>query len=147
MSHKVKYLIRAESLYIRKGKTVSEISRNLGISVKTISRWTKEEKWSQRRKDFLRSSVAIADRLKETLSHLVSKLNNKEIDPKQADALSKMVKAIKAMDPDADVISVALVVMDDLLRFLKERDKKAAEIIDRYIPSFGDYLWEKYGHK
>lgn len=147
MSHKVKYLFQAEGLYIRKGKTVTEISRTLRISVKTISRWKKEEKWAQRRKDFLRSSIAIADKLKEALSKFVSKLGNKDIDPKQADALAKMVKAIKAMDPDADIVSVSLVVMHDLLHFLREKDKKAAEIVDKYVPAFGDYLWEKYGHK
>lgn len=147
MSYKNKYLFRAENLYIRKGKRITDIGKLLGIPFQTVSKWKKKGNWDQKRKDFQRTSISIADRLKEALATLVSQLNTKKIDPKQADALSKMVKAIKVMDPDADIINVALVVMDDLLHFLKDKDKKAAEMIDQYIPAFGDYLWEKYGHK
>ena len=147
MSHKVKYLIRAEVLYIRKGKTISRIAKLLGIAIQTISRWKKEENWDQRRKDFLRSSIAIADTLKDAVSKLVQKLNKEKVDPKEADAIVKMVRAIKALDPDADIISAALIVLDDLLHFLKEKDKQAAEMLDRHIPKFSDYLWDKYGHR
>ena len=147
MSRKANDLVRAENLYMRKGKSIAEISELLGVNSTTLYRWKKEGDWEQRRIEFLRSSISIADKLKDALANLVSKLKKTEIDPKEADALVKMVKAIKVVNSEADIIGATLVIMDELLRFLKEKDKKAAEIVDEYIPAFGQYMWEKYGNK
>jgi len=146
MSKKATYGVQCENLYVRDGRNVSEISRILPVTIPTISKWKIAGEWDRKRDVFMRSSVIASEML---LSEAVALLKNREasdepMPAKEADAIVKIISAAKRLEEKTDFPETALVVLGELLQFLKERDREAAKALDRNVTDFSEYVWGKY---
>ena len=64
------YGILAEKYYVEEQLTLKQISEKLNISVKTLWQWKKNEKWEDKRRNFLSSQYSCFSALQELLMYL-----------------------------------------------------------------------------
>lgn len=146
MGKRATYGIQAETLYVREGKSLTEISKILPIRIQTLSNWKKKGEWDRKRDAFMRSSIVASEMLlEEAVSFMRKRKDSKEpLSPKEADAIVKIISSAKKLEEKSDFPGTALVVLGELMRFLKDRDREAAKALDRNIQDFSQYIWEKY---
>jgi hypothetical protein len=135
IEHSVK--AEAEFLYCIKQLAATEIATRLGISVPTVRRWAKENKWQEYLRLHAVSPYKIANDLYaeiERIKTLAVKedrtLNNGEVD-----RIVKLVKSAKQISKPAEYASIVIDIMDRFSSWLKNEapalhDQCARHIID-----------------
>jgi len=145
MSKRSAWLPQAEILYVQKGKTLEETSNIIDVSISTLSRWKREGKWDERRKEYLKTPLAIADILAKALMDKINALlETGEFSAKDADSVVKIVKSIKSLQQDYDRLGSVILTISDLVNFLKNRDIKIVEKLEPYLMEFMQEEREKY---
>ena len=140
MTKKDTFFMQAESMYI-KGKTLVEISNLLGISQRTLSRWKKIGIWEEKRRKYLRNSLAIQEKIDEKIAELVERLGQIEDKAEEArtiDQISKLAKVKESFGKIGDLSSQALYVFDKFTSYIREREKDLVVIekLQKHIHGF-----------
>ncbi len=116
----------AESLFVEQGLTCSAISMQLGITEASLSKWRKQMDWDAKRDRIISTPAKIRELLLEEMKS-VSEGNKAKID---ADALSKINKALTYLDGKVS-LSVVISVFMEFDNWMAEVDpKKAAEFTE-----------------
>jgi len=142
LAKKAVYGQEAERLYVRKGKTLEEISRLLHVSVRTLSLWKNRDNWSGKRKAFLTSPHGSAEALRDILEQKIHELQSLapgEIDGKAIDGISKVVAAITKIERQADPLAEAINVLDSFTAFVRERESET-KFLDRLYQWVHDFF-------
>lgn len=138
------YYKDAERLAVKEGKTQREICDLLGISEKTISRWSSEGEWMRQRKEYLVSTrTGPADKLKKTLLELLEKINPQDLleSTRITDQITKIISAIEKIEGGKDVLGSTIETMDRFTKYLvrveeDKEDKPFMEKISNHIHGF-----------
>lgn len=138
------YGIDAERLFVKKGKTLSEIAQLLPVNIKTLSNWKRKYDWSGKRKAYLRGPIASADKIAEILSAKLEKIDPQTVDAKQVDQIIKLVASMKKLDKSIDRFGISIDLVDDLLTYLKRKNKKLMADLVEALPGFWEEMKEKY---
>ena len=131
----------AKLLYIRENMTQKEIAEKVGMSALTIGKWIKIEAWDKLRQSMLITRETQLSRLYMQLDELNGAIMSREEgrrfpDYKEADAISKLTNAIKAMETDAsiaDIVEVAKRLLDYLRPVSHDKAVEVARIFDDFI--------------
>ncbi|HHL71364.1 MAG TPA: hypothetical protein ENJ29_02535 [Bacteroidetes bacterium] len=133
---------RAEHLYIREGKGVTEISKMLGLSTSTVSRWKREGDWEARHKDVHTSLSRIAEKLIILLADEVDQME--ALDNANVDKVTKAVKSITTLDKEVDMLGSTVLVMENYGNFLQQKYSGFFGKFQQTLPDFLIYMREKY---
>lgn len=143
MSSKKDY---AKMLYTVQGVTVQkELAERVGVSAQTINKWVNSEDWEMLRASVIMTKEQELRRLYRRLTFLNDTIEKREesdegkpITASEADAISKLSKAIHELETDTS-ISEAMQVMKDFLIFLRQDDFEKARALtadaDNFIKS------------
>jgi transcriptional regulator with XRE-family HTH domain len=114
-----------EEQYVKRGKSLQEISELIGVSATTLSKWKAKGDWGKKRKDYLtRTRSGPVQRLRDKLFQLLD--DTKELDAKTVDQISKIVAAIEKIDGGRDVLGSTIEVMDRFGKYIRENEKDEA---------------------
>ncbi len=130
------YYKDAERLAVKEGRTQREIGNLLGISEKTLSRWSSDGQWMRQRKEYLVSTkTGPIQRLEKRLLEL---LEDTEIDARKTDELYKIQLLIDRMKGGFDVKGATIEVLDRFTKYLVrvEEDKQLLGKISDHIHGF-----------
>lgn len=99
---------QGRELFVILGRTKSEIATRLGVSLRTVQNWSKQNidgrgTWDMQKADLTNSAEALHGRLMSLANTLTTKieddLNQGKLDPKAVANLDRVVKsALKAFD-------------------------------------------------
>lgn len=128
----------AESLFVDQGLTCSAISMQLGITEASLSKWRKQMDWDAKRDRLISTPAKIRELLLEEMKS-VSEGNKAKID---ADALSKINKALSYLDGKVS-LSVVVSVFMEFDNWMAEVDPKKAAEFTQYHKLFIDYRAEQ----
>ena len=131
----------AKLLYIRENLTQKEIAARVGMSALTIGKWIKIESWDRLRQSMLITRETQLSRLYMQLDELNAAIMLREEgkrfpDYKEADTISKLTNAIKAMESDAsiaDIVEVAKRLLNYLRPVSPDKAIEIARIFDDFI--------------
>lgn len=131
----------AERLSVKEGKTQREISELLGVSEKTISKWSSKGQWLRQRKEYLTTTrIGPAQKLENALAALIENVEQGELirDPRVADQITKIVAAIKRLKGEGDILGETIEVMDRFTKYLNrvEQDKEFMGRLAEHIHKF-----------
>lgn len=131
----------AERLCVKEGKTQREISDLLGISEKTLSRWSSDGEWMRQRKEYLVSTrTGPADKLKETLLELLEKIRPADLlkSARITDQITKIISAIEKIEGGKDVLGSTIETMDRFTRYIgrMEQDQEFVRRLGDHIHGF-----------
>ena len=135
------YYPEAERLAVREGKTQRDISELLGVSEKTISKWSSDGQWLRQRKEYLVSTrEGPVEKLKKALLEILEKTNARELtdNARLTDQITKIISAIEKIEGGRDVLGSAIETMDKFTRYLLriEQDKEIIKRIGEHIHRF-----------
>ena len=135
------YYKDAERLSVKEGKAQRQISELLGISEKTLSRWSSDGEWMRQRKEYLVSTrEGPAQKLENALTGMIEKLDAGELisNPRIADQITKIVAAIKRLRGEGDILGETIEVMDKFTKYLNraETDKQFIDKLSDHIHKF-----------
>lgn len=135
------YYPEAERLAVREGKTQRDISELLGVSEKTISKWSSDGQWLRQRKEYLVSTrEGPAETLKKGLLKIFEETTAEELvrEPGRVDQITKIISAIEKIEGGRDVLGSAIETMDKFTRYLirVEQDKEIIKKIGEHIHRF-----------
>jgi len=89
------YYEEAKRMFVQEGKTLSEISGELtDVSERTIQRWSSENDWPQKRKEFIVNEKKVADILKE-LQYKLAIAALDDPNPQKVYALCRVIAVLK----------------------------------------------------
>ncbi|MDP8256451.1 MAG: hypothetical protein P9M14_11945 [Candidatus Alcyoniella australis] len=84
----------AQTLFVREGHSLAEISRRVGVSATTLSKWKAKGDWERLRKRYLASEKHFALGLAELKNKLLNlALADEDPDPQKVYALAKIMAA------------------------------------------------------
>ncbi len=118
---------QARVLFIQQGKTIMEISAILGVNEKTVRTWKRRGKWNEQKEQYRKTGVSNRDWMIQELQGLILEIRNKCAVEKrppnsgEADSISKLSKAVQALDHSEDIDRMRLVVSQDMAQWLVER--------------------------
>lgn len=133
-----------ENLYVYEDKECLYISKLYNIPESTIRRWAKQGNWNQLKNDMNESSMKAVINVKKILPTLIAKLENSENLPKDVDALSKAVSALKKLEKNVDIVGNTLMVFREFTLFIKPIDPQVIENIQDHIEPFIKHLQKKF---
>ena len=128
----------AESLFTEQGLNCSAISLQLGITEATLSKWRNIMDWDSKRDSIVSTPAKIRELLLEEMKS-VSSGNKAKID---ADALSKINKALSYLDGKVS-LSVVISVFMEFDNWMAEADPKKAVDFTEYHKLFIAYRAEQ----
>ena len=142
------YGFEAETLYVRRGQTLEQVAKFLGLSVQTLSRWKKKGNWGEKRKLFMTSPQGAIGALEDVLRSKIDELRNlpaEEINSKRIDGITKLVASINRIRKEQDLRTQAIFVMQEFGQFVRARNLKNNEIdmITKLIQDFFEYVRSK----
>ena len=138
----------AKRMYCEEGLLVPEISKRLTVPEKTVYRWKEEEGWDRDREAMKMTSFsAYKQALKIAIDKLTSIALSGQIDVKEADALTKIIKSAKSLYKDVDVLGNVLLGMSEFSDFLQDRSPETLEKLLPWISEFGQAMSKKYGKR
>jgi uncharacterized protein YjcR len=139
MKNKDIYLMEAESMYFR-GKTLSEISKILTVSERTLLRWKKRHTWEEKKKKYILNPLSIERNVDSLIIKRLEKLSTSEEaeSGKIIDQLSKLAKVKISFGKQGDFATQAIYVFEKFSIFIKnkETDIKFLEMLQEYIQKF-----------
>ena len=100
----------AETLYVRRGRTMEQIADELSVARSTVGRWAAVGNWKRKRVDWLRNSPqAPLDKLRERRLQLIQGMaTDPDKDPTVEDRLSKITKIIEQMEARTEAVGPLL---------------------------------------
>ncbi len=128
----------AESLFTEQGLSCSAISLQLGITEATLSKWRNRMDWDSKRDSIVSTPAKIRELLLEEMKS-VSSGNKAKID---ADALSKINKALSYLDGKVS-LSIVISVFMEFDNWMAEADPKKAVDFTEYHKLFIAYRAEQ----
>lgn len=128
----------AESLFTEQGLNCSAISLQLGITEATLSKWRNIMDWDSKRDSIVSTPAKIRELLLEEMKS-VSSGNKAKID---ADALSKINKALSYLDGKVS-LSVVISVFMEFDNWMAKADPKKAVDFTEYHKLFIAYRAEQ----
>ena len=130
------YYKDAERLAVKEGKTQREISELLGISEKTLSRWSTEGEWMRQRKEYLVSTKT--GPIQKLEARLLELLEDPVIDARKTDELYKIQLLIDRMRGGFDIKGAAIEIMDRFSQYLTrvEEDKEFLVRVSNHTHGF-----------
>lgn len=131
MANKDKLEGFAEHLYINEGWQQKDIAAYLGKSENTISAWKRNGRWDDRKMLVL----AAPHRIKTLLLEHFEKLAKGEESKIDADAVSKVAKAIESLN-DRISVQVIMSVFKDFDLYMVEQDPQLALKFTEYHRKF-----------
>lgn len=126
-------------LFLR-GYTQKEIAKKVGVTEKTIGTWKEKHNWEKNKAaSFLSNKEQIIffyDQINEINTFIRERDEGKRFaTSKEADALLKLTKAVKALEGDLG-LSEIIDVGQEFLTFLKPLDFEASQILMKYYDQF-----------
>lgn len=125
----------ARLLFIKESLTQKEVAKRLGVTEATISRWAKEEKWTEQKITLLSTKQEELRRLYQQLRALNDHIETKEEgkrfpDSREGDSLTKITAAIRSLETELNIAQVVDVFID-FLEWARGVDlNKAQEMVD-----------------
>jgi transposase-like protein len=138
--------IRAHSLFVNDGRSVSDIAAILDIHSNTIYGWIKAEDWVKQREDQVISTVAIAHALRKNLLDTLNEINDKRAKGEfVADSLYKRVldfqRALRDLDSSYDKRSMALAIFQEFTAYIgAQSDSEAVRALKTHMSAFLDTI-------
>lgn len=119
----------------RAGFSQIEISKKIGISEQSISRWAKNGLWAKERSSILQTRQELLKQYHNQLSELnlsiQSRPEGKRMPSKpEADVMTQLLGAIQKLENDASISEIISVFTDFLDFVRKQVPQKALEISD-----------------
>lgn len=131
----------AMKLYLYTDMAQKEIADDLGLSEKTVCKWADEDKWRELKQALTRSPEYLIKKHFEHIEKIYKQAKEEDdrpVDSKEADTISKLSNAIKHLDTRVDV-SITMTVLKGFNEYVKPLDmefaKKAAAYFIPYIKS------------
>lgn len=124
MGHTPGTVNQARILYIQHGKNILEIAAILGVNEKTIRTWKQKGGWDEQKDKYQRTGASNADWMIEQLQGLILDIRNKCSEENraptsgEADSISKLSKAVQALDSSEDIDRMRLVISQDMAEWL-----------------------------
>lgn len=130
-------------LFSKENNTLKQIAEKVGVSVNTVSRWKKAEKWEELRKTLLTSRLEQLRRLymqlDELNTHIMGKEEGKRFANKaEADTLTQLTRSIQNLEKEmtaAEVINIFIPFIQYVSKIDGEKAKLIVELQDSYIKS------------
>lgn len=140
----------AKLLYTQMGITVQkELAIRVKVSAQTINKWVNEEEWEILRASMIMTKEAELRRLYRRLTYLNDTIENREkekdgkpITASEADAISKLSKAIADMEQETSIRD-AMNVLKNFINFVKHDDYEKAKSITQAADPFIKSLMPK----
>jgi len=138
----------AERLYVKKGKSLKEISELLGVSVNSLLKWKDYAGWNYKRRKFLSTPRGVEEKLEAVLRAKVEELENMnpaEVSASVVDSLWKLLKSVESVRKERDLFAETVDVMDEFTSFLrwKVKDRDFLEKVFALINEFFEYVRRK----
>ncbi len=136
----------ARNLFME-GKPVEKIAEIMNIPPKTIYNWKNKEGWDT---EFTNaSSISIVNELFiGIMEQLQEMLASKELfNSKKADAVNKILNAMKRIAPEKALLSNMLTMFQDILSYANNNieDRDFVDKLTDYAEEFSNHLKDKYG--
>lgn len=120
----------AKELYVRIGLSQKEIAERFEVSEQTICAWKEKDEWEMLRVATMTGPEQIIKRLYDQIGKIIQKAEdeNRELDEKEADKISKISAAIGKAEQKATLGHV-VEIMEEFANFLREIDIEVAKTI------------------
>lgn len=127
MAHTPETINQARVLYIQHGKNILEIAAIMGVNEKTIRGWKQKGAWDEQKDQYQKTGISNRDWMIQELQGLILAIRNtcgeqkRPPTPGEADAISKLSKAVQALDHSEDIDRMRLVISQEMAEWLVER--------------------------
>jgi hypothetical protein len=115
------YLLQAETLYLN-GSTLEEISNVIPVSVTSLSTWSQENNWPEKKKKKNQRPLAIAEKISQVIAELLEKTINGDITTEDADKLAKLASVQQKMGAVEDFPAITIFVMGKFVKYVNSQD-------------------------
>ena len=136
----------AQILFLQGKLQKKEIAQKLGVSVQTITNWSKDDNWDSLKKNLLTGKKQRLSELYDELEEFNRMIREKEgykvATSKEADARRKLINDIKDLESRYNVAHTIQVAMD-FCDFLKPLDSDLAQKVVDYFNAFVNEQIEK----
>ena len=131
----------AQMLYLKENLTQQKIAERVGVSRQTVARWTRDEKWEERKVGLTTTREAQIANLYRQIAEINRSISEREdgkrfATPAEADTLGKLAAAVKKMETDvgiADIISVGMRFIDWIRPVDVDKAKEFTRLWDAFI--------------
>lgn len=136
----------AERMYVEDQRTLTEIAESIGIPIQTLSRWNKKLGWEEKKRSAITTPIVLARQLMQMLTDKVDKLIAAgTITARDTDEVRKLVKSIREIGGDQDMLGSILIAMNEFVDFMKPRDPDLLAKLQEHLVEFGETMRRKYG--
>ncbi len=136
----------AERMYVEDQRTLTEIAESIGIPIQTLSRWNKKLGWEEKKRSAITTPIVLARQLMQMLTDKVDRLIAAgTITARDTDEVRKLVKSIREIGGDQDMLGSILIAMNEFVDFMKPRDPDLLGKLQEHLMEFGETMRRKYG--
>jgi transposase-like protein len=149
--------MEAKQQYIRTSMICADIAKELQVAPKTIYRWKKEDQekgetydWDYQRQLYHTSNDEVAAKYQKAMAIMMDRIDKDPtllIDPKTADALAKVKKAMQGIDDRSQYLNAIIQFVKIAHQWLSEHQPelktKMAPYWDPIIEELKDYATRK----
>lgn len=136
----------AETMWVREGKTLTDIAKSLGKNRATLSRWRKAGNWDAKRSEYLQNCPqAVLDVLRRQRERMILDREKSAtpdgqaaaVDPAYADSIYKITAVIEKLEAKSEAVGPVLDAMDRFVRWCRlELTESKFPIIAEAIEAF-----------
>ena len=143
----------ARRLYCEEIMSIGEIAKRLMVPENTVYRWKSEDaergnNWDSERETLrLTSFSAYKQAVKIAVDRLTAMATSREFNFKDADGLTKIIKAAKSLYRDVDSLGNIILAMNEFTGFLAERSPETLESLQPWLNEFGQVMSKKYAKR
>lgn len=153
-------------MYVYKHLTLEDISRDIKVPAKTIGRW-KDEALEREGDDWdkVRHTISMSEQTTSDINHQVyadwltrfQEVQKKVLDDEKMDAMTsvaalasladsfnKMIAAMRKIEPEVNLASTALTVLETVIEYLREVDETLARKFGEHIDAIGLKIQQKF---
>jgi len=136
------FYMQAKDLFVKENRSVSEISKILHISEKTLQKWKsyEEKSWDESRKDYIVKGLGGVRKLEDIINNMINNLDGEMINSQDIKTLKELKSLLKELKPNIDVYQSALLFSDRFLSFVKEKYPEKKEEIGMVVNDFLGWL-------
>ena len=159
----------AERMYTEDQRSLTEISEAIGIPLQTLSRWKAKLHWDDKKRSAIKTPIVLARQLMGMLTEKVERLmqgkskksqvkcqkcgaefeveseERAEVTARDTDEIRKLVKSIREIGGDQDMLGSILISMNEFVDFMKPRDPALLNQMQEHLVEFGETMRRKYG--
>ncbi len=131
----------AEMLFLRANYTNQEIAEKVGVSISTIGKWMKQDRWQEKKARIITTRSEELNRIYEQLNNVNDMIMSRPRDirfanNKEADIISKLTAAARNLENDVSIANI-IDVFTEYTDWLRQHDiKKAKEhihLMDEFV--------------